>query len=578
MFKSLKSRIIAPMAGTLAVVLVGIVIYVGMSTASLAYDFEGSHMSASVQSVRAYLAAHEQQTRIAAIALGSDSELHRLMRGGTRLEVWQHLVSQKGRMGVNEIIVADAAGVTVARSHLRDSYGDDVSGVPSIAAGLRGEVLNLYTPTPTARMVMTTASPILDNGVLVGAVVVNFVVGSSEFLDGVRDIFGVDATVFTADGTSVASTLILPDGSGDRAVGTSARQDIIDAVLVRGEHLTINLDVFGVLPYLAYYFPLPGADGNPNGMFFIGVSRERAVAAINMQIIIMIIIGVAALAAGILLAIYTSGRITRPLVASASALSEISGSLEAAVRQVNDSSRVIAESSNEQAASVEQTSATLNETSSMIAGNAENTRLAEQLALEAQQLAERGMQEMQQMSQTMQEINASSGTLGKIVKSIDDIAFQTNLLAINATVEAARAGGDAGRSFGVVAEEVRNLAQKSAGEASTTTDIIDKDIMLTNAGRETSRQVSASLEGIAVKVNQLSKLVSEVSAASEEQADGVGHVSMAMSQIEQSTQSNAAISQQSAASAAMLSELVADLERVNADISSVLYGKQGGGE
>ena len=571
MFRSLKSRIIVPMVGILAVVVVGIVIYVSMSTARLAHDFEDRKMYAAVQSIRAYLAAYEQQTRIAAIALGSDSELHRLMRGGTRLEVWQHLVDQKELMGVNEIIVADAAGVTVARSHLRDSYGDDISGVPSIAAGLRGEVLSLYTPTPTAYMVMTTASPILDDGVLVGSVVVNFVVGSNEFLDGVRYIFDIDATVFTADGTSVASTLILPDGSG-RAVGTSARPDIIDAVLVRGEHLAINLDVFGVLPYLAYYFPLPGADGSPNGMFFIGISRERALATINRQIIIMLAIGATALAAGILLAIYTSGRITRPLVSSAASLREISGSLETAANQVSDSSGVIAESSDKQAASVEETSATLNETSSMIASNAESTRMAEQLAAESLRTVEETRRVMSELMETMSGLTESSGMVGRIAKTIDDIAFQTNLLAINATVEAARAGGDAGRSFGVVAEEVRNLALKSAAQAADTAEIIHRNIALTNSSQASAKKVLEMTEKDAEDMSNLSKLISKVSASSEEQTGGVRQINAAMSQIEHSTQSNAAITQQSAANAAALSELIADLERVNADISSVLYG------
>jgi len=199
-------------------------------------------------------------------------------------------------------------------------------------------------------------------------------------------------------------------------------------------------------------------------------------------------------------------------------LRQLESSIEAAVNQINDSAATIAEASNEQAAAVEETSATINETSSMIASNAENTRLAEQLALEAMETANKGMKEMQEMARTMQQINDSSGSISKIIKSIDDIAFQTNLLAINATVEAARAGGDAGRSFGVVAEEVRSLAQKSANEAATTADIIQKNITLTGAGREVSQRVSSSLEQITGKTDQLNKLIGEIRAASEEQA------------------------------------------------------------
>ena len=280
----------------------------------------------------------------------------------------------------------------------------------------------------------------------------------------------------------------------------------------------------------------------------------------------------AAIVIAVLLALYISALVTKPLVASSDSLRSISEQLDAAVNTVNDSATTIAEASNQQAASIEETSATINESSSMIASNAENTRVASQLAAEAIDMANKGMQEMQEMSQTMKEINESSGTLGKIVKSIDDIAFQTNLLAINATVEAARAGGDAGRSFGVVAEEVRNLAQKSAGEAATTTDIIQKDITLTTTGREVSRRVLASLEQITEKTSELNKLIAEITAASEEQASGANQITIAIGQIEKSTQSNAATSQQSAASAAMLKELVSDLEKIYYSVNSVVYG------
>jgi len=282
-----------------------------------------------------------------------------------------------------------------------------------------------------------------------------------------------------------------------------------------------------------------------------------------------------AITAAVVLALYITRLIAKPLMKSSESLRQVSGSLEAAVNQVNDSATTIAEASNQQAAAVEETSATINETSSMIANNAENTRMAAQLAAETAAMAEKGMEEMRGMSQIMDEINESSGTLSKIVKSIDDIAFQTNLLAINATVEAARAGGDAGRSFGVVAEEVRHLAQKSADEAATTTDIIQKDIALANSGRGTSRQVSSSLKGIADKIEQLNKFVAEISAASAEQATGANQISVAMSQIEHSTQSNAATSEESAASAAMLRELVGDLEKACLNVDSVVYGDAG---
>ncbi|MCL2774100.1 MAG: cache domain-containing protein, partial [Oscillospiraceae bacterium] len=134
------------------------------------------------------------------------------------------------------------------------------------------------------------------------------------------------------------------------------------------------------------------------------------------------------------------------------------GNIENSTNRINTeisnlagSSGQLASGSSKQAASIEETSATMNETASMVAQNAENTRLAAQIAADATETANKGMKEMTDMIKAMNELKDSSDKVGKIVKTIDDIAFQTNLLAINATVEAARAGGDAGRSFSVVA-------------------------------------------------------------------------------------------------------------------------------
>ncbi|MCL2227676.1 MAG: methyl-accepting chemotaxis protein [Oscillospiraceae bacterium] len=312
MLKSLKSKIAIPNIGIFMLIIVSIVVYVTLTTADLVENFDEDRMAAATQSVQAYLRAHEQKTLIAATAMGGSSELVRLINEGDREAVWRFLFDIKSVMGVDEIIVANAEGITIARSHLRDSFGDDVSGVPSVAAGLRGEVLQLYTPTPTAYMVMTTASPIMDGDQLVGSVVVNFVVGSSEFLDGVRDSFGVDATVFAGD-TSVASTLIHPD-TGNRAVGTPVAQHVADAVLGRREHLAVELNIFGRLPYLAYYFPLIGADGRtPVGMFFVGISQGYADAITSAQQRNMIIIGAVGLVVVVLIVLYIANMISKPL-------------------------------------------------------------------------------------------------------------------------------------------------------------------------------------------------------------------------------------------------------------------------
>jgi methyl-accepting chemotaxis protein len=207
-------------------------------------------------------------------------------------------------------------GESVSSTLIHPDTGNRAVGT-TVAAALNRQTITLYTPTPTATMVMTSTSPILDGDTLIGSIVVNFVIGrgvagTDDFLDALGAIFDIDATVFNRDGESVSSTLIHPD-TGARAVGTTVAQHVSDAVLGRGEHLTLDLNVFGMLPYSAYYFPLPGADGSPNAMFFIGVSEEYGQANIISQRTIMIIIGALGLVAVILVVLFTAAQISKPV-------------------------------------------------------------------------------------------------------------------------------------------------------------------------------------------------------------------------------------------------------------------------
>ena len=298
LFNSLKTRVSFPIIWVITLMVMAMLAYVAFTTRLLVEDSEADRLAVAVRTVRAYLDTHEQKTFIAANAMGSSAELIRLIHEGNREAIWQYSYDQKRHFGVDEIIISSADGITLARSHMRNhvgttlAYGDDISGVPSVAAALRGEQITLYTPTPTAYMVMTSTSPIMDGDTLVGSIVVNFVIGSSQFLDEIAHIFGIDASVFVRDGRSVASTLIHPE-FGTRAVGTYARPDIIDRVIGQGQHFELDLAVFGFLPFRAYYFPLPGVDGSPNGMFFIGIYQGYGLATIASMSINVILIAIA---------------------------------------------------------------------------------------------------------------------------------------------------------------------------------------------------------------------------------------------------------------------------------------------
>ena len=213
--------------------------------------------------------------------------------------------------------------------------------------------------------------------------------------------------------------------------------------------------------------------------------------------------------------------------------------------QVSKSSRMLAEGASAQAASLEETSASLEEMSGMTKRNAESAEKATGLTREACKAADRGAGDMAALTASMRELKASSDGIAKIARTIEELAFQTNLLALNAAVEAARAG-EAGAGFAVVAEEVRNLAKRSAEAAKETSDKLDGTMVRTAQGAEISERVAKSLQEIVAKVRQVDELIAEVASASREQSQGIAQVAAAVTHMDQITQRNAAGAQESA--------------------------------
>ena len=277
---------------------------------------------------------------------------------------------------------------------------------------------------------------------------------------------------------------------------------------------------------------------------------------------------------GVLLASLITRGITRPINRVIASLAEGSVQVTSASDQVAQSSQQMAEGASEQASSLEETSASLEEMSSRTSQNADNATQANQSMDETKRMVAQGSDSMGRMTQAIEEIKQSSDETAKIIKTIDEIAFQTNLLALNAAVEAARAG-EAGKGFAVVAEEVRNLAQRSAEAARNTAALIQESQQNAENGVSVTGEMAKVLEDIQSGAEKVATLVGEIAAASREQAQGIEQINIAVAQMDQVTQSNAANSEEAASASQELSAQANDLNATVNDLASVIGGRHG---
>ena len=220
--------------------------------------------------------------------------------------------------------------------------------------------------------------------------------------------------------------------------------------------------------------------------------------------------------------------------------------------QLSSSSQTLSQGSTEQASSIEEVTSSMEEISAQTNNNATNANEANKLAEQAKEYAQIGNNKMKEMINSMAEINESSSNISKIIKVIDEIAFQTNILALNAAVEAARAG-QYGKGFAVVAEEVRNLAARSADAAKETTAMIENSIERVEYGTKITNDTAEALESIVESVENAACLVSEIAAASNEQASGIAQINQAIMQVSQVIQTNSATAEEGASASEELS-------------------------
>ena len=323
-------------------------------------------------------------------------------------------------------------------------------------------------------------------------------------------------------------------------------------------------------------------------------SGEHAEQTAGQSSTLMIVLGVAGAALGLFAGWYVTRSIVRPIgyavrvartVAGGDLRSDIqirsrdeAGQLSAALKDMNASlisivSEVrkgtdsmgaasaeiaagnldLSERTERQAGSLEETASSMEQLTSTVKLNAANANQANQLAQSASQVAGKGGAVVAQVVDTMASINASARKIVDIIAVIDGIAFQTNILALNAAVEAARAG-EQGRGFAVVATEVRNLAQRSASAAREIKQLIGDSVDKVDAGARLVDQAGDTMAEIVASVRRVTDIMGEIAVASQEQLTGIEHINGAITEMDQTTQQNAALVEQASAAAVTMQE------------------------
>ena len=336
--------------------------------------------------------------------------------------------------------------------------------------------------------------------------------------------------------------------------------------------------------FVDYYWPKPG-ESEPvhkisyvklfpewgwiigSGIYLDDIQRE------TIELFAVVLVVGAFIGFGTVILSYLLGRsIGKPINGIIESLTEGSDQVASGSSQVASASQLLAEGSSTQAASLEETSSSLEEMASMTKQNAENANQADRVMKQTNQVVEQANDSMRNLSSSMDEISKASEETSKIIKTIDEIAFQTNLLALNAAVEAARAG-EAGAGFAVVADEVRNLAMRAAEAAKNTAGLIEGTVTKVKDGSDLTTSTNEAFEEVAKNTTKVGELVAEIAAASNEQAQGIEQVNMAIADMDKVTQQAAANAEESASASEAMNGWAQQMKGMVSELVLLVSGR-----
>ena len=325
MFNSIKYKIITPVAVILVLLVVAIVLFVSVAVSNLSNYLMNYRVQGAVRSVVTQLDNLEEKARIVATSVADSATVSACVanwntdndKDQNRQTLIAYLTAAAKKVDTDSFVVHDVKGDVILRLHEPEKYGDSDIHLPFVAAALKGQPSDAYAQTETMPMGIVSTSPIRYEGEVIGSLTVLVLIHTEAFVDKYAEIFDAQITIFAGknpgDRPNTRVMTTFKDAKGQRTIGTEQNDErVLDAVLNKGENYPVEVTLFGER-YHATYLPLSGFGGTPAGMFFLGFSKESTIAAANVLLRNVIIIGATGLLVAVFIVLVIAGRISKPI-------------------------------------------------------------------------------------------------------------------------------------------------------------------------------------------------------------------------------------------------------------------------